>query len=220
MILEAAHLVYYEFWGKDLENILQNCGNFKYLAEEQIDSLKLDKLLYNGVVLLARKEYEVAYHDLCSYKKNRDTPNTGGVIVTGQSGIGMHLSPSAVSFANNCHPTGKTCFIYYLLFRLLCDKQLVAFQVEDVFVFFQDRGVRLSYGEMSPPQLPDGTWALSDSRIRFKQPCSAFMTRGVWVVQTTYPSPDRWKAMQKEQCAFRYWMDVFSLDEMLALGYV
>jgi len=95
MILEAASLVYYEFWGGDLDKILQpvpNCGNFKYLSEKQIDSLKLHRLLYREAVLLAREEYEVAFKDLWSYKEEDPKSRGGGVVVTGQEGIGMHHS--------------------------------------------------------------------------------------------------------------------------------
>ena len=39
--------------------------------------------------------------------------------------------------------SGKSCFLYYLLFRLLSMKKSVAFQVGDKFLLFQDTGVRL-----------------------------------------------------------------------------
>ncbi|KAH9984433.1 hypothetical protein BJV77DRAFT_184490 [Russula vinacea] len=67
--LEAALLICCTFWGKNLDDVLAvqpvtNYGNFKYLTEKQILSLKLERLLYNEVVLLVREEYNVCYKDL------------------------------------------------------------------------------------------------------------------------------------------------------------
>jgi hypothetical protein len=67
-------------------------------------------------------------------------------------------------------------------------------------------------------QIPGGTWALTDSHASYERPCSAFSRGDAWVVQTTSPSPEKWKAWHKELKAVRYWMNPFSLDEMTALG--
>jgi hypothetical protein len=221
-VLEAAHLVYYKFWGKNLDEILQpvpDCGNFKHLTNEQILSLRLNRLNYDEDVLLVRGEYEVTYRDLWSY--NEGAPARGGVVVTGQPGIGMHLSLTVVSFADDNHPTpnlGKTCFLYYLLLRLLSVGQPVALQVADIIVLFQRTGVQLSDNTSRTGQLPDGTWALTDSHTGFDKPCTAFLTKDVWVVQTTSPSPARWQSWLKERKAIVHWMDVVPLDEIIALG--
>jgi len=66
-MLEAAQLVYYKFWGENLNDILRpvpNYGDWKYLTEEQIVDLKLRRLLYGETVLLVREEYEVCYNAL------------------------------------------------------------------------------------------------------------------------------------------------------------
>jgi hypothetical protein len=93
-MLEAAHLVYYQFWSRNLDKVLQpvpNCGNFKYLTKQQIDSLSLRKhLCFNEDVLLVREEYKAAYTELKLCEDNHLVERTGGMVVTGQSGIGMH----------------------------------------------------------------------------------------------------------------------------------
>ncbi|KAH9035027.1 hypothetical protein EDB85DRAFT_951016 [Lactarius pseudohatsudake] len=200
--LRAAHRMYNSFWGKSLNNLLQPVpdSNFQFLTEEQIDYLGLKThLFYNEDVLLIREEYTVAYPTLRSYKKN---PGSGGVVVTGQPGI------------------GKTCFLYYLLLRLLSARETVAFQVNKNFILFQDSGVRI-FGTTSiyAQRIPDGTWALTDSHDGFEKPCPAFLStsRRVWVVQTT-PNPNSSKRWQKERTAHEYWMDVFPLNELNALG--
>ncbi|KAH9001046.1 hypothetical protein EDB92DRAFT_2846 [Lactarius akahatsu] len=93
-LLEAAHLVYYTFWGKDLNKLLQlvpECGNFRYLTEEQIHKLGIrGPLGYSEVVLLVRKAYEDAYSELQSYQSKPEESRGGGVVVLGQSGITSH----------------------------------------------------------------------------------------------------------------------------------
>ncbi|KAH8981944.1 hypothetical protein EDB86DRAFT_3129307 [Lactarius hatsudake] len=203
--LRAAHRVYNKFWGKSLNNLLQPVpdSNFQFLTEEQINYLGLrDHLLYHEVTLLAREEYKVAYPTLRSYK---ESPRSGGVVVTGQPGI------------------GKTCFLYYLLLCLLSARESVAFQVNGNFVLFQDSGVRISTTTSIYAQhIPNGTWALTDSHAGFEKPCPAFLSASMmgraWVVQTTSPNPETWAKWHKERTAHMYWMDVFPLNELNALG--
>ena len=93
--------MYYKFWWEGLDELLQpvpGC-NLKYLPEEQINSLKLDHLSYNESILLVRKEYEVALRYLQEKKGPRR--RSAGMVVTGHPGIGMRLSPGAVSFTNS-----------------------------------------------------------------------------------------------------------------------
>ena len=52
--------MYYKFWWEGLDELLQpvpGC-NLKYLPEEHINTLQLDHLSYNELVLLVREEYE------------------------------------------------------------------------------------------------------------------------------------------------------------------
>ncbi|KAH9030527.1 hypothetical protein EDB85DRAFT_1429344 [Lactarius pseudohatsudake] len=203
--LRAAYCVYYKFWGNDLNNLLQPVpdSNFQFLSNEQIDYLGLKTdFLYEEAVLLVRNEYKVAYPTLRSYKTN---PRSGGVVVTGQPGI------------------GKTCFLYYLLLRLLNARDTVAFQLNENFILFQDSGVRI-FGTTSiyARRIPTGTWLLTDSCDGFEKPCAAFNAaskgKNGWIVQTTSPNPDSWTRWHKERTADMYWMDVFPLNELNALG--
>src|SRR6266404_10010545 len=99
-ILEAANLVYHEFWGNDLGTLLQpvpDCRNFEYLTKEVVISLHLSKLLYPGTTLLVHTEYEAVYNDLQQY--NVLSESKGGVVVMGQPGIGT-CPLLAVTFFN------------------------------------------------------------------------------------------------------------------------
>lgn len=229
-LLEAAHCLYYEFWGSNLDTHLQpvpNSGGLTYLPQEKINRLHLrDWFFYFEDALLVRDEYKVAYNDLLSFHEDPMSKGSG-VVVLGQSGIGMHVSLTAVSFANNCHLTpnlGKTSFLYYLLFRLLSEKRTVAFQVKRKFIVFQATQVLLHNAEdpLAAMFISNGSWVLSDSRVYFEEPCPAFFSAAEagngWVVHATSPPKDKSDAWQKMYTA--YWMDVLTLDELNALGYV
>ena len=96
----------------------------------------------------------------------------------------------------------------------------VAFQVGGKYVLFQDNGVLLLDHDSYYPIEP-GTWLLTDSSAGYWQPCEAFLaacTSGdAWIVQTTSPLSDNWK-WSEDRNAIVHWMEVFSLDEMVALG--
>ena len=160
-------------------------------------------------------------------KKRKD--HAGGVLAWSsrgnQASVCTSHQPWSPSLTNiSVTPkSGKSCFLYYLLFRLLSMRKSVAFQVGDKFLLFQDTGVRLCDVAFSSGQIiPDGTWALADSHRHFNEPCDAFLNAcksgRAWVVQTTSPIEDKWRLWEKEYGADTYWMDVVTLDELNALG--
>ena len=58
-----------------------------YLGKDQIAPLK--SLFYPEDILLVREEYKTLYNDIWLYK-NKNVSRMGGVVVSGQPGIGMH----------------------------------------------------------------------------------------------------------------------------------
>lgn len=208
---KAAHTLYYNVWGYELNSIFQavpGWGDYMYMTEQKIDDLGLGCLDYDEKALLVRKEYENSYKDLENYKAT--STRSGGAVVTGQPGI------------------GKTCFLYYVLLRLLCEEKTVAFQANDHLLLFQNTGVQIILNgsdlNHAGESMPRGTWALTDSHEDHIHPCKAFVTaskRGLaWIVQTTSPSSNRWGEWRKYRSAYMYWMDVFTLDELSALGII
>ena len=97
--------MYYKFWWEGFDELLQpipDC-NLKYLPEEYINSLQLGHLSYNESVLLVREEYEVTFRYLQSCEEKKEPRRkSASMVVTGHPGIGMHLSPAAVSLTNIC----------------------------------------------------------------------------------------------------------------------
>ena len=136
-------------------------------------------------------------------------------------GLVSTLNRSWSPLLTQLHDLGKTCFLYYVLLRLLCEQQPVALQVDKRFILFQDTDVSLGYCDNVTP-LPHGTWCLSDFRPHFELPCVAFLGATVsvdaFVVQTTSPPKSRWSEWHKEYGALVHWMEVITLDELIALG--
>jgi len=100
--LEAANFVYHESWGKDLGTLLKpvpDYPKFKYLSEEKVNSLHLRDLGYPETALLVRTEYKLVYADLQARNNLTKSRGRGGVVVTGQPGIGTCASPT-VFFLN------------------------------------------------------------------------------------------------------------------------
>lgn len=224
--LEAAYLVYYKCWWEGLDKLLRpvpGC-DLKYLPEEHIKSLKLKRLSFDESILLVRKEYEVAFTYLQSCDEKGYWVRTRGMAVTGQPGIGMHLSPAVSPLLTmTTYYPGKTCFLYYLLFRLLSKRNNVAFQVDDQFLLFQDTGVEICDADTTPfLSMPKGTWALTDSHTSFDIPCPAFLTScassRARIIQTTSPKEDNWSRWSKNHYVRIFWMDVVTLDELNAMG--
>ena len=142
------------------------------------------------------------------------------------AGIGAYLMPTTVVLADNCHPPnkGKTYFLYFLFFRLLGEQKTVEFQVEDFVILFQDTGLHIfdSTSAIATTNTPQGTWALTDFHQGYIHPCQPFLdaslARRAWVVQTTSHSQNSWQRWQKVRTEMVYWMDVASIEELIALG--
>lgn len=88
------------------------------------------------------------------------------VIFTGQPGIGQYslhyCSPCGADLTN---PTGKTIFIWYLLVRLLQQKQVVLFHFESICLLFYFDGVyklRDAGANLPKPQRGAFIWSLVD----------------------------------------------------------
>ncbi|KAI0294602.1 hypothetical protein B0F90DRAFT_1821170 [Multifurca ochricompacta] len=177
--------------------------SFKYLTTDSLSKLRLKDLDFMETVLMIRQEYDDALNVIKEISLNRETSRIGGIIITGQPGI------------------GKTCFLFYLLLLRLSSGQPTAFQKRPTYyLLFTDSGVERHILESGA--LPVGTLALSDSNAQVEKPCNGFLyasNRGTaFVVQTTSPKADRWTGWEKYHNGFLYVMECFSWDEMHVLG--
>ncbi|KAF8344470.1 hypothetical protein F5887DRAFT_971403 [Amanita rubescens] len=152
-------------------------------------------------ILLIRDEYVFAYDDILqdTLKISTTDGQRSATLVTGQPGI------------------GKSLFLFYVLARRLHDKSPVAFQIDEHnFVLFDQDGVTLH--STTDSQVPEGTWALSDSDASSRRGlCMAFQQPAFHVIYTSSPSHRRWKNWVKRLGARKYIMDVWSLEELQTL---
>ncbi|KAH9177660.1 hypothetical protein EDB89DRAFT_2064625 [Lactarius sanguifluus] len=205
--VRVAEKLYETLWGEDLNVILEEIsdgGNtWKYVPKTRIDHLKMRELGYKETRgLLVRPEYNVTFDVL--QQDHSIAEDCGGVIVTGQPGI------------------GKTCFLYYLLFRRLSERRPVALEQPEFFILFHEGGVYRYPLKADPRYLPDGTWVLSDSNDEAPKPCSTFRSaaklRIAWLIQTSSPQMKRWEDWVKYCDADTFVMNHVSIEEITALS--
>jgi hypothetical protein len=90
--MRAAEKLKKALWGQDLQGILKKTSNgLAYLPDDWICHLDIRRLGYSERGFLLRPEYETALKmDLFDRQKAMEQ-NHGGVIIMGQSGIGMYI---------------------------------------------------------------------------------------------------------------------------------
>ncbi|KAF8346138.1 hypothetical protein F5887DRAFT_962858 [Amanita rubescens] len=199
--------VYTALWKQPLDSILRdapaNAGEkvLKYIPFSLLAELGLTSINYREKVLLVREEYNTVLDTLEDWNRL----GGGGVIVTGQAGI------------------GKTIFLFYVLLRRLSAGLPTAFHVfSDRFFLFTEAGAsQHDVVDQSGLKLPPGTWALSNSGEVIEQPCAAFLSAPpgrAWIIQATSPKRSRWREWKKQLRAKLYVMDWFHPNELRVLG--
>jgi hypothetical protein len=91
--LEAVQNLRGVSWGKDLNCELQDvCGDegtvLKCLPKKYLDTLEFSRLVYSEIGLLFRAEYDAAWMELNLQAQTAVRTKSGGVLVSGQPGIG------------------------------------------------------------------------------------------------------------------------------------
>ncbi|KAH8988881.1 hypothetical protein EDB92DRAFT_1817364 [Lactarius akahatsu] len=204
--VRVARKLHNEVWGQDLNPELRDVpGNstLKYLPNAYLDSLELRVLGYTEKCLLIRAEYDIAFRDF--NPQGAINRMCSGVVVTGQPGI------------------GKSCFLYYVLLRLLSRRSPIAIQLPGHFLVFSSDGVEIHpLNQTNYNVFPAGTFALSDSNEEVKAPCSAFLGAAkqgrAWIVRATSPLEERWREWKKQRSADIFVMDHPTVDEIESLG--
>ncbi len=86
-------------WGKNLDSRLEDVPNgqgLKFLPATEVNNLQLGRLGCTANAILFREEYSLTFDTLGQY-----TAKSGGMVVTGGSGIGTNLLQKDMSpFAN------------------------------------------------------------------------------------------------------------------------
>ncbi|KAJ3497409.1 hypothetical protein NLJ89_g10352 [Agrocybe chaxingu] len=157
--------------------------------------------------ILVRKSYVEIFNQV--WARALSSQGLTGVLITGQPGI------------------GKTLFQYYLLVRLLQQKQLVLFSLDGEWLYlFYHHGVYTvtmpTLAAVQPGlQLPEPTsmssnvfiWSLFDIQKR-EEPDLLFVTQPCLPVQTASPDPCRYKIWDKERSPLLAGLPLWSRDEL------
>ena len=106
----------------------------------------------------------------------------------------------------------------------------MALELKDVLIVFQDDNVYEHPHSASTDVIPEGSWALSGNSVdrtgQPLQPCEALVIAAkkkiTWIVHAAHPSVPSlnvydWK---EDLYAHTYVIEHFSLNEMMALGFV
>jgi len=103
-------------WGRDLDGMLLDVPNgrgLRYIPETQVNEPGLPDLGYNEKVLLVRQEYISAFDQLTSMSLN---DISGGVIVTGQPGIGANSLLFTITLLTSALNSTKANLAFFFIF--------------------------------------------------------------------------------------------------------
>ena len=106
---EAAKNLHREMWRNDFSRLLKadKCNGFKYLPATEVQRLQLEVLGCEAGAILFREEYIFTLKRL-----EERRPNIGGVVVTGQPGIGMTYRHGPYSRTHNMQENLFSYFTY------------------------------------------------------------------------------------------------------------
>lgn len=197
----------------------KGCKGLKYLPNTKVDELQLHTLGYNEEVLLVREEYLIALGAL-----GIKSGTGGGMVITGQPGIGMEFLWATVIWLTSLYIAGKTFFLYYTLLYCLSSGKPTAFQCGHMFLLFDQSGVNEYDSATTKWQFhfKEKIWALSNADGLSQQPCHAFLNFSkmgkVWIVQAGQPSTPAVPYSQSYHWdASSYVMSCFTSTELKAL---
>ncbi len=109
---KASKMLYDAMWGKPLESRLLDVGNgegLKFLPATEVDNLQLRKLGCPASSILFREEYGLTFDIL-----SKHPAKSGGMVVTGTSGIGTNLLQKDMSPFANALTTCREIGLYIL----------------------------------------------------------------------------------------------------------
>jgi len=112
---------------------------------------------------------------------------------------------------------GKSTFLYYVLLRRLEDKLPTAVQLtQRHYYIFDGSGAVVRPSSFFDSRLSE-CWALTDSNANVTQPCEAFQSKALRIIQATSPKPARWNEWYKQRSGMWVIVDPPSVPEIAAI---
>ena len=195
--------------------------NSKVLVQEDPAGLTLDNLALPGSAVnsfMIRKCYVEA--EKLVWDTAILAPETG-VILSGQSGIGMFISSVSPSSLQPETFVGKTLFIWFLLVRLLSMEQVVVLHIAGggptggPILFYHNAVYTASPaagGSTLPIPRKAFIWSLFDLKRGDHPPLALYPQ--CFPVQAPSPNPERYAEWRKERSPFFTYFPLWSLDEL------
>jgi len=104
-----------------------------------------------------------------------------------------------------------------VLLRRLEAKPPTAVQLtKQHYYVFDESGAVIRPSRFFDPRLRE-CWALTDSNAVVTQPCAAFLSDALRIIQTTSPKPARWKEWYKQRGGIWVVVDPPSVPEIAAI---
>jgi hypothetical protein len=146
----------------------------------------------------------------------------GGVVIFGQPGIGMSHALFFDAQPLNLPSSGKTGFLYYVLFQRLSEGLPTAIQLypQKIVVVFTQHGSHIQSIDWGL-RTEENMWALTDSGDTVERPCDGFLNPTIsdlFVAQVTSPKQARGKEWIKQRQGRLFWMEPISATELKAFG--
>ncbi|KAF8522168.1 hypothetical protein BU17DRAFT_45229 [Hysterangium stoloniferum] len=177
------------------------------------------------MVILVRESYTEMFHRVWMRALIPTGPKNAGVLITGQPGTGTYFTPLMLRKIVIIF-LGKTLFLFYLLVRLLQQKQIVLFSLDgdELFLFFHDAVYVADAGRRTVPPMAKSSsgvfiWSLFDISAR-REPQRPLLSRYCFPIQTASPDPIRYKTWTKLTTALIAGLPLWTREELsLALQY-
>ncbi|KAF8522170.1 hypothetical protein BU17DRAFT_64501 [Hysterangium stoloniferum] len=178
------------------------------------------------MVILVRESYTEMFHRVWVCALTPPGLKDTGVLIIGQPGTGTYSTPLMLPKIVIVF-LGKTLFLFYLLVRLLQQKQNVLFSLDgsQLFLFFHDTVYSAMAGMSPTPPTPKSSspdvfiWSLFDISAR-QEPPFPLLSYHCFPVQTASPDPVRFKIWTKETKPLIAGLPLWTREELsLALQY-
>ena len=172
--------------------------------------------------IVITRSYREMYDRISDLRK---ALGSGGVVITGQPGIGVSLAEPTPCMATHrfIHRLGKSFFLNFVLARLISAEQVVVLSAEDtIFLFYGGTVYKRSPVHFS--ELPTckrkerwPIWTLIDADGDCGPPINSW--DNIWPIQVSSPHPTRWKGWRKQRGAAIFGMCLWDEEELME-GYV